>query len=254
MQVRTYRKIHRWLGIVVGIQLLLWTGSGLFFALNPIEKVRGETEQVEPAFLGADLGLASPSEALAELREIYGEVEVGSVLLRSHLGTSVYEISFRKDGVAHWALADASSGRLRDAVGRDEAIELALADFAIPSEIASVEHLRVVEADSEYRGRPLPAYRIDFDHPLGTRIYVSADRGIVTARRNDRWRLFDFLWMFHVMDYQARDDFNTIVLQLASALGLVTVLSGFVLAGATSPRLRRILSGGRSPAPRRVQE
>jgi hypothetical protein len=245
MQVRTYRKIHRWLGIVVGIQLLFWTGSGLFFSLNPIAKVRGETEQAEPAPLAADVGIASTGEALAELREMHREIEIVSVLLRPHLETLVYEISFRKDGVTHWALADASSGRLREPVGRDEAIALARADFAIPAEIETVERLTATEADSEYRGRPLPAYRIEFDHRLGTRIYVSTDRGVVTARRNNRWRQFDFLWMFHIMDYQARDDFNSLVLQLASALGLVTVLSGFVLAGVTSPRLRKWFSGRR---------
>jgi hypothetical protein len=254
MQVRTYRKIHRWLGIVVGIQLLLWTGSGLFFALNPIEKVRGESEQAEAGFLAAELSLASPAAALEELRRTQGEIDVMSVVLRPHLDRSVYEIGYRMDGTERWALADASTGRLRESVGREEAVAIATADFSAPAKIAAVERLTVTEPDSEYRGRPLPAYRVEFDHPLGTRIYVSADRGIVTARRNDRWRVFDFLWMFHIMDYQARDDFNTVVLQLASALGLVTVLSGFVLAGVTSPRLRRIVSGGRSRAPRSVEE
>ena len=64
MQVRTYRKIHRYLGLVVGVQLLLWTGSGLFFALNPIEKVRGETEQAVPLVLPADVMIASPKGAI----------------------------------------------------------------------------------------------------------------------------------------------------------------------------------------------
>ncbi len=35
MRVSTIRNIHRWMGIVVGIQLIFWTGGGLFFALNP---------------------------------------------------------------------------------------------------------------------------------------------------------------------------------------------------------------------------
>jgi len=249
MQVRTYRKIHRWLGIVVGIQLLLWTGSGLFFALNPIEKVRGESERVEPGSLAAELNLASPGAAIEELRRTQGEIDVTSVVLRPHLDRSVYEISYRMDGTERWALADAATGRLREPVGREEAVAIAAADFTAPAEVAAVERVTETAADSEYRGGPLPAYRVDFDHPLGTRIYVSADRGVVTARRNDRWRVFDFLWMFHIMDFQARDDFNTLLLQLASALGLVTVLSGFVLAAVTSPRLRRILSGGRSRAP-----
>jgi hypothetical protein len=243
MQVRTYRMIHRWLGIVVGIQLLFWTASGLFFALNSIEKVRGESEQAEPAPFVADIKIASPSAALADLRQRRENIEIVSVLLRPHLETVVYEIGFREDGIMRWVLADAASGRLRESLGRDEAIAVARADFALPSEIETVERITETEVGSEYRGRPLPAYRVAFAHPLGTRIYVSEDRGVVTARRNDRWRVFDFLWMFHIMDYEARDDFNTLVLQTASALGLITVLSGFILAGVTSPRLRRWFAG-----------
>ena len=33
--------------------------------------------------------------------------------------------------------------------------------------------------------------------------------------------------MTHTMDYQGRDNFNTIVLRAFSLLGLITVLSGF---------------------------
>ena len=144
-----------------------------------------------------------------------------------------------------WALADASSGEFRDPVGRDEAIGLTRNDLAVDAEVRSVEELTSVEPDSEYRGRPLPAYRVAFDHPLGTRIYISTERGIVTARRNDRWRLFDLLWMFHIMDYSTRDDFNTVWLQLASVLGLITVFSGFILAGQTSLKLRRLFGGSK---------
>lgn len=46
--------------------------------------------------------------------------------------------------------------------------------------------------------------------------------------------------MLHVMDYEDRDDFNTWWLQIASASGVVTILSGFELAALTSPRLRRL--------------
>ena len=67
--------------------------------------------------------------------------------------------------------------------------------------------------------------------------------GRPTCGHDVRWRQFDFLWMMHIMDYEARDDFNTVVLQVASTLGLVTVLSGFVLAGVTSSRLRRWSAG-----------
>ena len=37
----TLRKFHKYI-IIVSIQLLLWTISGIYFAFNKIENVRGE--------------------------------------------------------------------------------------------------------------------------------------------------------------------------------------------------------------------
>ncbi|MGY8772314.1 MAG: hypothetical protein ACKVID_02910, partial [Gammaproteobacteria bacterium] len=36
------RKIHKYLSLFISIQLLLWTISGIYFAYNQIELVRGE--------------------------------------------------------------------------------------------------------------------------------------------------------------------------------------------------------------------
>ena len=36
------RKIHKYLSLFISIQLLLWTVSGIYFAYNKIELVRGE--------------------------------------------------------------------------------------------------------------------------------------------------------------------------------------------------------------------
>ena len=45
---RLLRESHRWLGLIAGIQLLLWTISGLYFTLIPIETIRGNHLLVEP--------------------------------------------------------------------------------------------------------------------------------------------------------------------------------------------------------------
>ena len=43
MKVKKFtRNLHRYLSIFVSIQLLLWTISGIYFAYNKIELVRGE--------------------------------------------------------------------------------------------------------------------------------------------------------------------------------------------------------------------
>ena len=39
---RFIRNSHKYVSLAVSIQLLLWTVSGLFFAFNKIQEVRGE--------------------------------------------------------------------------------------------------------------------------------------------------------------------------------------------------------------------
>ena len=82
---------------------------------------------------------------------------------------------------------------------------VALADHIAEPEIVSVEFL--VDPPREY-GRPGPVWQGNFEDGEGTRTYVSPATGQVVTHRNDRWRLFDFLWMLHIMDYEERDNFN----------------------------------------------
>lgn len=72
--------------------------------------------------------------------------------------------------------------------------------------------------------------------------YVSAADGTFQKVRFRAWRWFDFLWMTHTMDYEGRDDFNNIVLRAFSLLGLITVLSGFVLWFVSSATVRRLFN------------
>ena len=62
----TLRKVHRWLGLIAGIQLLLWTVSGLYFSLIPIDEIRVShllaNEAESP--LSSRFNLISPSDLL----------------------------------------------------------------------------------------------------------------------------------------------------------------------------------------------
>ena len=42
----TLRKFHRYISLLIAIQLLLWTISGIYFSFNKIENVRGEQYRV----------------------------------------------------------------------------------------------------------------------------------------------------------------------------------------------------------------
>ncbi|MEL1231417.1 MAG: hypothetical protein VXA26_08895, partial [Candidatus Neomarinimicrobiota bacterium] len=51
----TLRKFHKYISLIVSIQLLLWTISGIYFSFNKIENVRGEQYRIEEK-------ISSPSE------------------------------------------------------------------------------------------------------------------------------------------------------------------------------------------------
>ena len=43
----TLRKFHKYISLIVSVQLLLWTVSGIYFSFNKIENVRGEQYRIE---------------------------------------------------------------------------------------------------------------------------------------------------------------------------------------------------------------
>jgi hypothetical protein len=240
MRIKWIRKTHRYLGFLIGLQLLAWTVSGLYFSWNPIEKVRGEhLAEAPPSLFVTDTSLVPPTTALQNLRSQHPDVgAIETVHLRALLGDPVYEVVYRTEDERRYVLADARTGALRGPLSEKEAVAVAEADFTPDVPVRRVERVTAAPEGSEYRGVSLPAYRVVFDHPTDTRLYVSAPRGRVEARRNSTWRWFDWLWMLHIMDYDARSDFNHALLQAVSVFGLVTVASGFLLGGVTSPWLR----------------
>ncbi|MEL0263258.1 MAG: hypothetical protein VW933_07890, partial [Flavobacteriaceae bacterium] len=90
---------------------------------------------------------------------------------------------------------------------------------------------------------PLPAYVISYDHPEDIKAFIAVNSGAFMKIRHRNWRWFDFLWMSHTMDYQGRDDFNNLLLRVFSLFGVLTVMSGFLLWGYSSPRQTLVFTG-----------
>ncbi|GAA4340779.1 hypothetical protein GCM10023184_38690 [Flaviaesturariibacter amylovorans] len=162
-----------------------------------------------------------------------------SIQLLPLLDRAHYGIAFYSGGTLHRVLADAATGITRPPVTRDEAIQIASESFSGPWAVRKVQLLTETGGHHEYRERPLPAWAVQFEHPTRTTVYVSAAYGKVETFRNDRWRIFDWLWMTHTMDYQGRDNINNWLLRIFSVFGLVTVISGFVLFGISSRVFRK---------------
>lgn len=237
------RKLHRWVGLAVVIQLVAWTVGGLYFSLVPIEQIRGEHLMSEPRAI-------SPSA----LKALVSPGRIANAL--NNTGLHAVEIVERRGRIYYRVTSDAGVVQLFDAQTAQQARPVTQAEAeAIASTAlipdASIQQVRLIEEVSpghEYRGRPLPAFEITFDHDSGIRVYVAQQTGEITARRTDAWRIFDFLWMLHIMDFESRDDFNHPLLTFVASVALFVLLSGALLWWQTS-QLRRRLSSRRSHSP-----
>ncbi|MEC5143047.1 hypothetical protein [Chitinophaga sp. 212800010-3] len=243
------RKSHRYLGLILGIQFLLWTIGGLYFSWSNMDEVHGDFQKKPEPLLSASLSLVSPTAALNTIRKAAGIDSVSSLQLIQILGKPYYQIRSMEDvskGPSHEHsghhrifLIDATTGLVRPALSQQEAVDVAKIRFNGNPKVASVEYLTATDGHHEYRESALPAYAVTFDHPSATTVYVSAELGTVQKFRNNKWRIFDFLWMLHTMDYQSRDNIGNILLRAFSIFGLVTVMSGFMLYAVSARWLKR---------------
>lgn len=228
---RKTRKTHRWLGLILGIQFLFWTLGGLYFSWSDMDEVHGDHQKAHIHPLDASLPLASPKDIIQKINAKDTINYIFNIQLVQILGEPFYQVYYSKehDKNKKVQLADARTGNLRNPINKEEAIEIAKGSFIDDSKVSKVDYITNTNGHHEYREQPLPAYAVTFEHPSKTTVYVASELGTVQKFRNNKWRIFDFLWMMHTMDYQSRDNISSWLLRVFSIFGLLTIVSGFFL-------------------------
>ncbi len=220
------RKVHRYLGLFLGIQFLFWTISGLYFSWTDLNEIHGDHFKKLDYKPKLFKNLINPAK------------------LNIHEGINTIELN-DINGVPHYwinnsQLYNATNGDLKKNISKEDALYIADNYMIDDLKVSSIELLKETNNHHEYRGKPLPAYVISYSNNDVVKAYISANDGKFQTVRHRSWRWFDFLWMTHTMDYQTRDNFNTSLLRAFSLLGLITVLSGFLLWFVSSPTIRKI--------------
>ena len=214
-------RLHKWIALVVGVQLLAWSISGLLMTVVPISQVRGEHNIRKQE--AVDLRATALVPIANALEKLPAGV-VSRVELRALAGRPVYEVAFEGSSPL---LLDARSGALLSPVTELLAIKIAASDFSGAGRVTEAT-LITEKPPIEFRG-DTPVWRISFDDPDESNIYVSAGTGKVVARRSSTWRIYDFLWSLHIMDYSERENFNNPLVIVAAVLALALAVSGVVL-------------------------
>lgn len=208
------RKTHKWLGLFIGLQVVVWSLSGLYMTAVHIDIIHGD-HLVRPAPMrSADIArLADPIAVAAS----NGAQSARLAWLRNR---PIYVIETEAGEKA----VDAGSGAPVAPPGEDEIRSIARSTYTGSEPIASA--VLISEIPGEIRGRKPPLWRVEFDHWNKPTLYFSPTAGELVTRRHELWRIFDFAWMLHVMGYEDRDNVNNGFLRVFTWGALLMVLSG----------------------------
>ncbi len=213
-------RIHKWVALIVGLQIVLWISGGVVMSVIPIEIVRGEHKIAEHNVQSVAIGNVLP---LADAAKTLGATTISSASLGEMLGEPVWRIEM-KDGAV--AIVDARSGEVLSPVGEERAKKIAERDYNGSGNFNSIA---LIETPPSEYNKPGPVWRASFDDRDKTTIYVDPLKGEVTARRSETWRFYDFFWKLHIMDYDDGADFNHPLLITAAGTAIFVALSGFIL-------------------------
>lgn len=213
------RKLHKWLSLAIGAQVLLWVLSGFLISLLDAQTAGGRlTRQAIPD--GSALAEFGPLVGLENLP--LAQEKVRSVALDTFFYQPVYRVVVADSTL----LFDASTGH-ELIIDKPMAQRIALASYSGEGQLLDTQKLP--QGSVEMRGVSGALWRSDFSDSLATRVYISAQDGRVLAHRNARWALLDFMLMLHFMDYERADNFNNPQIIIITFATLWLVVSGFLL-------------------------
>ena len=204
------RSFHKYLSLAISIQLLLWTISGIYFAFNKIELIRGEQYLLEQEISDVSLD---------EMKNTFNAKNL-SILKR--LDQWIIKV---EDGAGVY-YTDLNGNKLTSLTR--EQVKLAVKG---QTSLTPVNVTRITSSSegSEFRGRELPLFKVTTSSEDEVNVYVDAVSGEVKAIRSDSWRWWDLLWSLHIMDYRERENIDNFLLKIFSILALISSLSGITL-------------------------
>lgn len=221
------RKTHKWFGLLIGLQVVIWSLTGIYMTAVHIDTIHGDHLVRQP--VNATIGAGTLSDPLS----LAAKEGATTVRLTWVAGKPIYVAKGPSGERAFSATSAASLAR------PDERAIRALAASYYAGAGAIVSSRLITDLPGEIRGRKPPLWRVEFDHWNRPTFYLSPVTGELVSRRHELWRVFDFLWMLHIMDYDERENVNNSLLRIFTWGAVLMALSGIWLLFFAFPQRRK---------------
>ncbi|MCF6192964.1 MAG: PepSY domain-containing protein [Kangiellaceae bacterium] len=218
-RVSRLRKLHKWLALVTGLQILIWALSGFYMVSVDIDIIHGDhlvkTANQDPIEAPVILPI---SEQLID-----SQVAVKSVAVNSYFGKYFYRI----DSQEGTSIIDVQTGQIAKTLALERIREITAQTYTGDASISSIELLPQYPNEIRYKNQPI--WRVVFDDLADSTLYFHYQTGQLISKRTDLWRIFDFLWKLHIIEYFGLDGYFGLLFRMLALLSLSMAIFGSFL-------------------------
>lgn len=205
--------------LFIGLQLVVWSVSGTYMVLMDIDYIHGDS------LVAKQKKNIAPGQVSYSFKQLLAEhPQASKIELGIMLDKVVYRFNLAKKKVT----LSASNGQLISPISKDIAIEIAKHNYADKSIAISSVKLITENTIRELSSRHLPVWRVEFDDFASPSFYISTNSAQLVTKRHDYWRIFDWMFAFHVMDYIDESPDNKLLL-IVSILAFIASIFGLIL-------------------------
>jgi hypothetical protein len=223
INAKRWRHWHRWLALLVGLQMVLWSISGAYMVLFELPFIHGN-HLVKPSHQSS---IAQPTaeqfSAVVERFPRATQITLTSLWLNEQ-PRPVYHITRR----GKTQLLDAQTLQ-PIALSADAIRAIAKRTYALGEAPLAQLTLLTENAPSEISPSLLPVWQANFGDSGSTSLYFSAITGELVSKRHTYWRGFDLMWMLHIMDYDTRSDIQNNLLRAVIIGNALFMFTGVLL-------------------------
>jgi len=205
--------------LFIGIQFMLWSITGAYMVFFDIDYIHGDSLVINHQNKIKPEHLTYSSQTLFRRYPQAENLSVGLLIDREVYRFNVHNQQY---------IVDAANGKLLSPLNESSAIAVAKHAYSGDGKIIDAE-LITATPPFELSSRHLPAWRVNFDNIGAPALYISATSGKVVTKRHEFWRLFDWMFRLHVMDYDDGENVSNWLLFIFAILAFFATCSGLVL-------------------------
>lgn len=218
--LRLSLQLHKWIALLVAVQVVGWVAGGLIMTAIPIEQVRGEQHIAAAALPPIDTKRLLSLEKQLAVAEM---TDVGEATLKNTPRGPIWVLKSAAGSEGWW---NAYSGENVDEIKAADARRYAQMGYKGDGRLLAVDYEEAAPKEAQVSG---PLWRASFGDREHTRLYLDAFTGEVLSRRSDLWAFYDFFYQIHIMNFGASRSYNHPLIVTAAAATLTVVVTGIIL-------------------------